>query len=645
MSSSVLSGDFTVYYLSETRQKRIVWSGTTGTYSVRELYIALQDLFDESTQMDDGVPINAITPTEYQIGLIDLDDQQDPWYIDVTTTQHLYGGGLVSKDYTRVATFRTGIVLVKRSGTSITNSDVGYTITHTVDGDTGTLLYVNGEYLCIRPTDNTSANNWDSTGTANISCNGKTTDSQIEAATTGGTTWANIYTIGTLASGTEIYIIQAGTKITAWWPSGHIDILQRIVIQGTLLDSGVITIFAREYGKLYDHYQTIMTTGGRSPIPLATSTDLNNTTDISTIAALSGITFTFGADTKDLSNGNGLQPYDVVIDCGGNTIKNFYEYTKYVTRRTSTTSLNGLNGEQYTGVGTLRLSYDNRTSAFTQGLAVSTATGTAVITADHYNGDNTGILTLRTVRGTFTDNQAITDSSTGAALVNGTPETLIEVKTAPFGTFAGGKFFGARGVYVYNMAGADSNNSQLTDSTDTAQTPPSTVATTITVQDLATGFVIEGANVLVWVTDNANYFYQASVSITGSGTTATVSHTAHGLISGDYVIIKGVTNDDDYNGAFEVTVTNENQYTYTATETLDSSPATGTSITATFAIINGATNSIGEISDTRSLTANQPVAGWVRKSSGTPYYQQGTVSGTVNTSTGLSVIIQLAIDE
>ena len=642
MSSTVLSGDFTVYYLSETRQKRIVWSGTTGTYSVRELYIALQDLFDEPTQMDDGIPINAITPTEYQIGLIDLDDQQDPWYIDGTTTQHLYGGGLISKDYPRVATVRTGIVVIKRSGTNIVSGDIGNTITH-ADGDSGTLLFVSGEYLVIRPASNAATDNWDSTS-GDVTCNFHI-DTQILAAATGGTTWANIYTIGTLASGTEIYIIQAGTKITAWWPSGHIDILQRIVIQGTLLDSGVITIFAREYGKLYDHYQTIMTTGGRSPIPLATSTDLNNTTDISTIAALSGITFTFGADTKDLSNGNGLQPYDVVINCGGNTIKNFYEYTKYVTRRTSTTSLNGLNGEQYTGVGTLRLSYDTRTAAFTQGLAVSTATGTAIITADHYNGDNTGILTLHTVRGTFTDNQAITDSSTGAALVNGTPETLIEVKIAPFGTFAGGKFYGARGVYVYNMAGADSNNYQLTDSTDTIQTPPSTVATTITVQDLATASVIEFANVLVWVTDNANYFYQAPVSITGSGTTATVSHTAHGLTSGDYVIIKGVTNDDDYNGAFEVTVTNENQYTYTATETLDLSPATGTSITATFAIINGATNSIGEISDTRSLTANQPVAGWVRKSSGTPYYQQGAISGTVNTSTGLSVIIQLAKDE
>ena len=642
MSSTVLSGDFTVYYLSETRQKRIVWSGTTGTYSLRELYTALQDLFDESAQMDDATPIYAITPTEYQIGLIDIDDTQDPWFIEDITTQHLNGGGLISKNWTRVEGTRTGIVKVKRTGTNIVSGDIGYTITH-ADGDSGTLLYVIGEYLCIRPASNAATNSWNSIS-GDITCNTHV-DVQAEAAVTGDTTFANIYTIGTIASGTNVYLIQDGSKISAWWSTDHIDILTRIADQSGLIDSGVITIFAREYGKLYDHYQTTLATGGRSPVPLATSADLNNTTLEATIAALSGITFTFGADTKDLINGNGLQPYDVVINCGGNTIKNFYEYTKYVTRRSSSTSLNGLNGEQYTGVGTLRLTYDTRTAAFTEGLAVSTATGTAVITADHYNGDNTGILTLHTVRGTFTDDQALTDSSTGAALVNGTPETLVEIKTAPFGTFAGGKFYGARGVYVYNMAGADANNYQLTDSTDTIQVPPSTVATTVTVQDLVTASVIESANVLVWVTDNANYFYQASVSITGSGTTATVSHSAHGLSSGDYVIIKGVTNDDDYNGAFEVTVSNENQYTYTTLETLSSSPATGTSITATFAIISGLTNSSGEISDSRNLGANQAVAGWVRKSSDTPYYQQGAISGTVNSSTGLSVIIQLARDE
>lgn len=643
MSSTVLSGAFTVYYIAETRQKRVVWSGTSGTYSIQALYAALQDLFDESAQMDDGIPMSAQTPTEYQIGLIDLDDDQDPWYIDITTTQHLYGGGLISKDWTRIQDLRTGFVIIKRSGTNILSNDVGNTITH-ADGDSGTLLYVNGEYLAIRPTNNTSANNWDSITPANITCNTHI-DSQIEAANTGGTTWVNIYTIGTIVSSTNIYVVQNGTKITAWWSTNHIDVLIRIQTQGSLIDNGVMTIFAREYGKNYDHYQTTATTGGRSPIPLATSNDLNNTTAEGTIAALTGITFTFGADTKDISNGNGLRPYDVVINCGGQTIKNFYEYTKYVTRRTSTTSLNGLDGEQYTGVGTLRLSYDGRTSAFTQGLAVSTATGTAVITADHYNGDNTGILTLHIVRGTFSNDQAITDSSTGAALVNGTPETLTEIKTAPFGTFAGGKFYGARGVYVYNMAGADANNYQLTDSTDTPQAPPSTVATTITVQDLSTGLALEGANVLLWVTNNANYFYQASVSITGSGTTATVSHTAHGLITGDHVIIAGVTNDDDYNGAFQVTVSNENQYTYTASETLDASPATGASITSTFAIINAATNSSGIISDSRSLSANQPIAGWVRKSSSSPYYQQGVISGTIDSNAGLSVTIQLARDE
>ena len=495
MSSTILSGDFTVYYLSETRQKRIVWTGTTGTYSVRELYIALQDLFDEPGQMDDGIPMSALTPTEYQVGLIDLDDDQDPWYIDGITTQHLSGGGLISKNYTRISTVRTGIVVIERSGTNILFSDIGNTITH-ADGDSGTLLYVLGEYLCIRPASNAATNNWDSTGTADITCNGHI-DSQIEPAVTGGTTWANIYTIGTIVSATDIYIVQSGSKITSWWSSGHIDILQRIVIQGEIIDSGVVTVYAREYGSLYDHYQITLTSGGRSPIPLATSNDLNNTTDISTIAALSGITFTFGADTKDLENGNGLQPYDVVINCGSHPIRDFYEYTKYVTRRTSTTSLNGLDGEQYTGVGTLRLAYDGRTSAFTQGLAVSTATGTAVITADHYNGDNTGTLTLRTVRGTFSDNQAITDSSTGAALVAGTPETIIEVKTAPFGTFAGGKFFGAHGVYIYNMDGDDSNNYQLTDSTGTLQTPPLTVNLTVEIVDTDGEFITDSCEVTI----------------------------------------------------------------------------------------------------------------------------------------------------
>jgi hypothetical protein len=65
MSSSILGGDFTVYYEAENRQKRVVWSGSaSGTRTVNELYSALQDLFDELSQMDDGTPMSAQTPSE-----------------------------------------------------------------------------------------------------------------------------------------------------------------------------------------------------------------------------------------------------------------------------------------------------------------------------------------------------------------------------------------------------------------------------------------------------------------------------------------------------------------------------------------------------------------------------------------------------
>lgn len=167
------------------------------------------------------------------------------------------------------------------------------------------------------------------------------------------------------------------------------------------------------------------------------------------------------------------------------------------------------------------------------------------------------------------------------------------------------------------------------------------VTTQVTVKDLSDSSNIENARVLVWVTDGTNFPYQASVSITGSGTTATVTHTSHGLSTGDNIIISGVTNDDAYNGAFQITVTGTNTYTYDTTYTISSSPATGTPV-ATFAFLNGLTNSSGVVSDNRVVASDQPIAGRVRKSSSSPYYEQGTVTGTVDSTDGFSAIVLLA---
>jgi len=194
-------------------------------------------------------------------------------------------------------------------------------------------------------------------------------------------------------------------------------------------------------------------------------------------------------------------------------------------------------------------------------------------------------------------------------------------------------------VSIYLTNGSNANS--YTGSTVNFISNP--VTTKVTVNDLSTGSAIENARVLLWVTDNSNYFYEASVTITGSGTTATVSHTSHGLSTGDNVIIKGA-NEDVYNGAYSVTVVDSNSYTYTTSETIGTSPATGT-ITSTMAFLNGLTDSNGQISDTRSISSDQPVYGWVRKSTTSPYYQQGVISGTISSSSGLSVVIQLVKDE
>lgn len=65
-----------------------------------------------------------------------------------------------------------------------------------------------------------------------------------------------------------------------------------------------------------------------------------------------------------------------------------------------------------------------------------------------------------------------------------------------------------------------------------------------------------------------------AVSIASSGTTATVTHVAHGASSGDTVLILGAV-EEEYNGSFEVTVVDADTYTYTIVDN-GNTAATGT---------------------------------------------------------------------
>jgi len=168
------------------------------------------------------------------------------------------------------------------------------------------------------------------------------------------------------------------------------------------------------------------------------------------------------------------------------------------------------------------------------------------------------------------------------------------------------------------------------------------VTTKITVKDINSGLAVTGARVLVLVGDGVNFPYDITVTGTSSGTTATITHTTHGLITGDNVQITGA-NEEEYNGVFSITVTGASTYTYTMNAS-STTPATGT-LKATLALIHEVTTGTGIVSDTRSMGSDQLVTGRVRKSSGTPYYKTSPISGTVDSSTGLSITSQLIPDE
>lgn len=105
--------------------------------------------------------------------------------------------------------------------------------------------------------------------------------------------------------------------------------------------------------------------------------------------------------------------------------------------------------------------------------------------------------------------------------------TYTAVKSAPFGTFAGGKFFGARGVFVQNVS--DQNNLQLIDAGGTIRNPPVTMAAIIS-------SVVSGDRCFM----ARSAFQTFTAGDNGAGKIRFTSDT-HGLLAGTVVNFAGGT--------------------------------------------------------------------------------------------------------
>ena len=108
---------------------------------------------------------------------------------------------------------------------------------------------------------------------------------------------------------------------------------------------------AREYGKTYSEFPINGTARGNNVLALSEATDLNNVTASATVAGYTNIVNNKeGYSAIDVNNDGTDDFFYSNWDRGSRTINDYYERTKYLTRRGSAETIYGLNGEIFRGI-------------------------------------------------------------------------------------------------------------------------------------------------------------------------------------------------------------------------------------------------------------------------------------------------------
>jgi hypothetical protein len=276
--------------------------------------------------------------------------------------------------------------------------------------------------------------------------------------------FANPYTLGTLEGAPQLYIFQSGEKIDPdWWGTGHFDILIKVAESGVAIDSRKIVVFGRNWTDTCTVFEIILTTAGQNAIPLGNADDLNNQStegDVEDLqdgtTATIAINFSFAAPySYDIKDGAGAQDYEVQIDCNNRRLSDVYEVCKFWLRAGSLKQLE---------------------------------TGTD---------------------GTFMDGEEYRYANSSYS----------EVVPCSLGTYAGGKFFGARSIYFINLHGDDAQAFQLVDKAGTTRNPPNYQAFTIN------GVVI-GDRGAIFLENGSGTVDKAQYNLDGANTTNKITVTA-----------------------------------------------------------------------------------------------------------------------
>ena len=241
----------------------------------------------------------------------------------------------------------------------------------------------------------------------------------VQKATSDRDVWGNFYTLGTIEADAVMYIYQNGALVASHpgYTQGHVDQLVKVVSAGADV-----------------------------------STD-------GTVRAVAVFARNCAAGNADL-------------------------YDHFVSQASAT------GGRNPVPMATAPDTSDDGSGASVTGVTIAFGSPTADIDGDGSNEnysvtvDGGGISALQVYRRlkylTRRENTAAIGAgdSTEGRFYRSANSSYAEVKPAPFGTLAGGKFFGARGVLLTNVS--DPNNRSLIDNTGTTRNPPVQMTVTVT---------------------------------------------------------------------------------------------------------------------------------------------------------------------
>tara|TARA_R110000796_G_scaffold40062_1_gene99388 strand:+ start:15339 stop:17063 length:1725 start_codon:yes stop_codon:yes gene_type:complete len=290
----------------------------------------------------------------------------------------------------------------------------------------------------------------------------------------------------------QIQIIQNGAVLADdWWnfaggglnASAAQGISHRFMLPtrvgGTDTDGRRLIGVTREFSKTFSEFSINGTARGNNVLALSNADDLNNQTTGSTVSGLTITNTTEGYIGIDVDNNGADEFYysEWNLNTPTNSINDFYEYAKWLTRDGSTDTLYGLSGELFRGI-THQIPLSARTGTFAAFEAVNWAGGTGQMLAVDSPTAGTAMWIQLLTGAAPTAGQTITAPGSSATADVDVAGLVSRTLSEPFvGQSTGSAIIGAYGLGI--ETDDLTNSDSLFDLTNTQINPPNNVSFTV----------------------------------------------------------------------------------------------------------------------------------------------------------------------